>query len=157
MDFHVSLDFHGYSQRCLCTVVLEATHASQGSLKGAVSARKVPQINNYVTPLGPHSYLTACALPDFALTSVNYVLMTSPWRPRSSGEGDNGSGEWKRARQEMRDLVKTELTASSPKVVLVDDNNYYRSMRHEYYQLARDMGVGFCQIFMQVTIFSCPS
>jgi len=68
----------------------------------------------------------------------------------TSGEGDNGSGEWKRARQEMRDLVKTELTASSPKVVLVDDNNYYRSMRHEYYQLARDMGVGFCQIFMQV-------
>ena len=85
--------------------------------------------------------------------SKKCVLMTSPWRPRSSGEGDNGSGEWKRARQEMRDLVKTELTASSPKVVLVDDNNYYRSMRHEYYQLARDMGVGFCQIFMQVTIF----
>lgn len=68
----------------------------------------------------------------------------------TSGEEVNSSGEWKRARQEMRDLVKTELTASSSKVVLVDDNNYYRSMRHEYYQLARDMGVGFCQIFMQV-------
>lgn len=31
--------------------------------------------------------------------------------------------------------------------VIIDDNMYYRSMRYEYYQLARSFSINYCQIF----------
>ena len=34
---------------------------------------------------------------------------------------------------------------------IVDDNNYYRSMRQEYHRLARDAEAGFCQIHVAMT------
>ncbi|CAG5133203.1 unnamed protein product [Candidula unifasciata] len=34
-------------------------------------------------------------------------------------------------------------------VLIVDDNMYFRSMRYEYYKLARKYGTGFCQIYLQ--------
>ena len=34
---------------------------------------------------------------------------------------------------------------------IVDDNNYYRSMRQEYHRLARDAGAGFCQLHVAMT------
>lgn len=36
-------------------------------------------------------------------------------------------------------------------VVLLDDNFYYRSMRYEYFQLARKHTVGFCQLYIECT------
>lgn len=33
-------------------------------------------------------------------------------------------------------------------VILMDDNMYYRSMRYEYYQLARDYEIGFAEIYI---------
>lgn len=36
-------------------------------------------------------------------------------------------------------------------LVLIDDNLYYRSMRFEWFKLARDCSLGFCQVFV-----SCP-
>ena len=36
-------------------------------------------------------------------------------------------------------------------IVLIDDNMYYRSMRYEYFQLARDYTISYGQIF-----FNCP-
>ena len=35
---------------------------------------------------------------------------------------------------------------------IVDDNNYYRSMRQEYHRLARDIGAGFCQLHVSMTV-----
>ena len=42
-------------------------------------------------------------------------------------------------------------TLSDKNIVLlvIDDNNYYQSMRHEYYQIARNHKVGFCQIYLK--------
>ncbi|XP_071090107.1 uncharacterized protein [Haliotis cracherodii] len=37
-------------------------------------------------------------------------------------------------------------------VVVIDDNMYYRSMRYDYYQLARKYGLGFCEVHVD-----CPS
>eukprot|EP00052_Salpingoeca_macrocollata_P010388 m.81101 g.81101 ORF g.81101 m.81101 type:complete len:314 (+) comp17529_c0_seq8:3-944(+) len=36
-------------------------------------------------------------------------------------------------------------------LLLLDDTNYYRSMRHAVFQLARKYGLGYCQIFL-----TCP-
>ena len=33
-------------------------------------------------------------------------------------------------------------------IMLLDDNNYYQSMRYEYYQLARKHSIGFCEIYL---------
>ena len=34
-------------------------------------------------------------------------------------------------------------------LIVIDDNNYYESMRYEYYQLARKHSVGFCEIYLK--------
>ena len=34
---------------------------------------------------------------------------------------------------------------------IVDDNNYYRSMRQEYHRLARHAEAGFCQLHVAMT------
>ena len=36
-------------------------------------------------------------------------------------------------------------------LLVIDDNNYYQSMRYEYYQLARKHTVGFCQIYLKAS------
>ena len=36
--------------------------------------------------------------------------------------------------------------------VIIDDNNYYSSMRYEYFQLARTLQIGFCQLFLDVSL-----
>ncbi|XP_067657309.1 L-seryl-tRNA(Sec) kinase-like [Haliotis asinina] len=41
---------------------------------------------------------------------------------------------------------------NSQMVVVIDDNMYYRSMRYDYYQLARKYGLGFCEVYVD-----CPS
>ncbi|XP_039288117.1 L-seryl-tRNA(Sec) kinase [Nilaparvata lugens] len=37
-------------------------------------------------------------------------------------------------------------------LIVIDDNMYYRSMRYEYFKLAKQLRVGFCQIFMEATL-----
>jgi len=51
---------------------------------------------------------------------------------------------------DVRDLSSL-WTNHSPLVILIDDNNFYRSMRFEYAQLARKYRCGFCEIFVE-----CP-
>ncbi|XP_066278120.1 L-seryl-tRNA(Sec) kinase-like [Branchiostoma lanceolatum] len=36
--------------------------------------------------------------------------------------------------------------------VIIDDNMYYRSMRYQYYQLARKYTVGFCEVFLHCDV-----
>lgn len=42
----------------------------------------------------------------------------------------------------IKELIKTSVKT----VVLIDDNNYLSSMRYEYYQVARDLRLGFAQL-----------
>lgn len=63
------------------------------------------------------------------------------------------SNSWKNERREFVAKVEQHLLLNSnKKLVIIDDNNYYKSMRYEFYQLARKHSVGFCQIFMQVSL-----
>lgn len=57
----------------------------------------------------------------------------------------------KRYRREMRESVESFLTTPtlSKNVVIVDDNNYYRSMRYEYYRLAAKFSIGYLQIYVK--------
>jgi len=34
-------------------------------------------------------------------------------------------------------------------LIVIDDNNYYQSMRYEYFQLARQNEIGFCEIYLK--------
>eukprot|EP00126_Sphaerothecum_destruens_P005375 Sdes_comp18728_c0_seq1m9066 len=71
---------------------------------------------------------------------------------------------WSAARRQIEDQVKDFirknisashqasrfLSASSPTqyILLIDDNMFYKSMRHRYYKIARDFRLGFGQIFL---------
>jgi len=37
-------------------------------------------------------------------------------------------------------------------VLIIDDNNYYGSMRYEYYQIARKHQIGFCQFYLDAEV-----
>ena len=50
-----------------------------------------------------------------------------------------------------REIEKSEQTL----VFIIDDNNYYTSMRYEYFQLAKKHQIGFCQFFTDVPIEIC--
>ncbi|XP_054585082.1 L-seryl-tRNA(Sec) kinase isoform X3 [Eptesicus fuscus] len=45
--------------------------------------------------------------------------------------------------------------AEGPLLLVLDDNFYYRSMRHEVYQLARRYSLGFCQLFLDCPLETC--
>lgn len=46
---------------------------------------------------------------------------------------------------------------TSPLLIVLDDNFYYPSMRHEVYQLARKHSLGFCQVYLKCPVESCVS
>lgn len=58
---------------------------------------------------------------------------------------------WSRFSQvvETQDCSDFRGENSRPCVLVIDDNMYYRSMRHKYFQLARKYEQGFCQIHLQ--------
>jgi len=60
----------------------------------------------------------------------------------------------KSCRSSMKDSVESFLCSvkESPCVVIVDDNNYYRSMRYEYYQLAAKHRVGYMQLYLDCSL-----
>ncbi|KAL0964800.1 hypothetical protein UPYG_G00329120 [Umbra pygmaea] len=43
----------------------------------------------------------------------------------------------------------------SPRVIVLDDNFYYSSMRYEVYKLARKYSLGFCQVYVHCPVESC--
>ncbi|XP_045123909.1 L-seryl-tRNA(Sec) kinase-like [Portunus trituberculatus] len=45
-----------------------------------------------------------------------------------------------------------ELGSGSKFVILLDDNFYYRSMRYEYFQLARRHSAAFCQLYLHCSM-----
>ncbi|XP_066476954.1 L-seryl-tRNA(Sec) kinase isoform X2 [Tiliqua scincoides] len=48
-----------------------------------------------------------------------------------------------------------DITLLSPIYFILDDNFYYRSMRYEVYQLARQYTLGFCQLFLDCQVEVC--
>ncbi|KAI6655469.1 hypothetical protein LOD99_11398 [Oopsacas minuta] len=66
--------------------------------------------------------------------------------------------EWRKHRDNMRTQIATFLdtqdTSSNSKisVLILDDTFHYRSMRYEYYRLARGRGLGFKQLFFEISL-----
>ncbi|KZS08640.1 putative L-seryl-tRNA(Sec) kinase [Daphnia magna] len=55
----------------------------------------------------------------------------------------------------MKETVESILAtpnSSQKNVMIVDDNNYYRSMRYEYHQLAAKFNTGYLQIYMDTRL-----
>ncbi|XP_056626679.1 L-seryl-tRNA(Sec) kinase isoform X2 [Triplophysa dalaica] len=46
-------------------------------------------------------------------------------------------------------------TNTQPLLVLLDDNFYYQSMRHQIFQLARTYSMGFCQVWVRCPLDIC--
>ena len=47
---------------------------------------------------------------------------------------------------------ESQLCASTPVIIILDDNNIYRSMRYEYYQLSRKHSVSFLQLVFESSV-----
>ena len=76
--------------------------------------------------------------------------------------------EWKNQRQSITDNVELLLSgqevtkgflkpskidrSNCKYVFVIDDNNYYNSMRYQYFQIARKFEIGFCQFHLDVTV-----
>ena len=62
----------------------------------------------------------------------------------------------KHYRREMKGNVESFLATPNPLfktcVVLIDDNNYYKSMRYEYHQLAAKFYTGYLQLYLKCEI-----
>ena len=46
-------------------------------------------------------------------------------------------------------LILSDLEGKENILVVIDDNNYYQSMRYEYYKLSRKHTTSFCQIYLK--------
>ncbi len=71
----------------------------------------------------------------------------SVWSAKKQAEQETNSSEG--AIDDLSELFGKECKISNDLVVIVDDNNYLRSMRHEYYKVARALNAGFCQLMLQ--------
>ena len=74
----------------------------------------------------------------------------------------NSENAWKEKReeivQELDKFLSGEIvprismeSIKKNEVVIIDDNNYYHSMRYAYFQLARKHGLGYCQFYLNVS------
>jgi len=59
---------------------------------------------------------------------------------------------WQQARRDVYETVVTLISSPNTCVVILDDNMYYRSMRYQYYQLARKRNCGFVQIMVKASL-----
>lgn len=110
--------------------------------------------------------------PDTSVVHISYDDLI-PLDLQAEMSRDESSGEWKEARKSVHGAVDAWLSARDdldPEVakvreqifasaksemkdrvtLVIDDNNYYSSMRYEFCQLARKHEAGFCQISVKV-------
>lgn len=65
---------------------------------------------------------------------------------------------YKQSRKSVLDSVESLImglrskTAPCKQLIIVDDNMYYRSMRHEYYKLAKSFQLSFLQVFIDIDV-----
>jgi len=84
----------------------------------------------------------------------------------SEKSSDTAAQSWKQERKFILDNIDNYLNGNQvltfkptsinrerdSHVLIIDDNNYYGSMRHEYYQIARKHQIGFCQFYLNAEI-----
>lgn len=49
-------------------------------------------------------------------------------------------------------IVRGQFTSAESVVIVLDDNMYYTSMRHKYFQIARKYTCGFCQLYLACNV-----
>ncbi len=108
------------------------------------------------------STVLAKNLPEFHVHVVSYDQEISLEKQKELVDKKAASNEdeqvWKRERKAILAKVDQYLISYNDKkedkdlVVVIDDNNYYSSMRYEYYQLARKHEIGFCQLFLDLDL-----
>lgn len=70
----------------------------------------------------------------------------------------NDEDTYKENRKKMLDLVELSVLKSKDKtVIVIDDNNYYQSMRYKQIQLCRKLGVAFGILYIPLTLEECLS
>lgn len=52
----------------------------------------------------------------------------------------------------IKNIDQENMMKSECVLLLIDDNMYYRSMRYQYYQLARRFSVSFCQFYLKADL-----
>ena len=80
-------------------------------------------------------------------------------------ESDLNIESWKKRRYRVYFKVKelvlnlksmtTQHIKRKPHVIIIDDNMFLKSMRYSYFQLAREMSVGFCQLHVTTSLDTC--
>jgi len=136
----------------LCQSDTAAFTASEAS---SVHQRTVISFDDIV-PLDEQKKAALEAAASSADTSKPAESTTAGGDSSHQAEEEEGkSRRWKKYRQQMMERVREtyerqKSVNAAASVIFIDDNNYYASMRYEYYQLARDLKVGFCQFHLSV-------
>ena len=81
--------------------------------------------------------------PNFKACRRNIVLMADDLICKFKGNLQE------KGQSDNLTLDGEKLKGKESVLLVIDDNNYYQSMRYEYYQLARQHTVGFCQIYLK--------
>lgn len=119
---------------------------------------------------------------DYKITEGEDYKSTNMWKSKEEekdinddrNEGQSFSEDWKSARHRIHSQVdqllhyiNTRRTESGSEgffgiplgalegdkyMILLDDNFYYRSMRYEFFQLARRHSAAFCQLYMECSV-----
>ena len=93
----------------------------------------------------------------WVMQCVTYDDLISLQQQKLLATSEATEGSTKNFRSLMKVHVENVLNSIDPQsrplsVVIVDDNNYYRSMRYEFYQLAADYSTGYLQIFIDCSV-----
>lgn len=69
----------------------------------------------------------------------------------AAGDDHWDPSHWRKARVKVQEVVSGRLSQANGRraILLLDDNMYYRSMRKEWYHLARDRACTFRQVFLR--------
>lgn len=91
-------------------------------------------------------YLQHCATSEIDITHVSFDQI----------ENEIGRNTYKGLRINIQDrivtLLQNKTKDKAKSIVLIDDNMYYRSMRRSYYNLAKQFGIGYCQIYVVCSV-----
>ncbi|XP_014252174.1 L-seryl-tRNA(Sec) kinase-like isoform X1 [Cimex lectularius] len=109
------------------------------------------------------SIVCLVGLPGAGKTKLAYSLYSFPDARVTVFEYDRAlnfkdfkDGSWKVKRKRFLESVRNEVRAVDERVlVILDDNFFYRSMRHECFLLARDLSASFSQIHLNTSVVQC--
>lgn len=91
-------------------------------------------------------YLQQCAKSEIDITHVSFDQI----------ENEIGRNTYKGLRTNIQDriitLLQKKMKDNVKSIVLLDDNMYYRSMRRSYYNLAKQYGIGYCQVYVVCSV-----